>query len=185
MRRLATVVPILLSLAAPTPARSDPPAARPAGQIVSDEGRTEILGRPIRAGETIHLPEGFLRVEEDGPEDGEVGSFTVVSADAFGGTDAVAAEAVGASEDPAPRPAPAGPRDCRAERSAYLAELWRLSGIEVDSPDAIIEGLEGPGGGSQAGFYWFALATDPFRPLAWSSDLRDRAEALARCVRGE
>ena len=29
-----------------------------------------------------------------------------------------------------------------------------------------------------------AWATDPFRPLAWSSTLRDRADALAHCIRG-
>jgi hypothetical protein len=57
-----------------------------------------------------------------------------------------------------------------------------MSGIEVSDPDALLLGLEGDQGAA-AGFYWFALATDPFRPLAWSSDLRARAEALARCVR--
>lgn len=203
MPRLAAVLPLLLSLAVPTPARPDPAAARPAGQIVSDEGRTEILGRPLRAGDTIELPEGFLRIEEDGPEDGEVGSFTVVSADAFreigpaavapaAGTSAPAAgtsvaaagPSVAGAGEPASTRRPAAP-DCRAERGRYLAELWRLSGIEVASPDALIEGLEGADGGPRAGFFWFALATDPFRPLAWSSELRDRADALARCVRGE
>jgi hypothetical protein len=180
MPRLATVLPLLLSLV-PVPGRSEPPRAE--GQIVSDEGRTEILGRPIRVGEKIELPEGFIRVEEQGTEDGEVGSFTVVPAESFDVATAAAIAPGAAGDDPAPRPAPA--RDCRAERARYLAELWRLSGIEVSSPDAVIEGLEGPGGGPQSGFYWFALATDPFRPLAWSSELRGRADALARCVRGE
>ncbi len=182
MPRLAPVLPILLWLAAPAPARPEPPV-RAEGRIVSDEGRTEILGRPLRAGEKIELPEGFLRVEEDGTEDGEVGSFTVVSAETFGDTAPVAAGPGAAAEDPAPRAA--GARDCRAERARYLSELWRQSGIEVASPDAVIEGLEGPAGGPEAGFYWFALATDPFRPLAWSSELRGRADALARCVRGD
>jgi hypothetical protein len=182
MPRLANVLPLLLSLAAPAVARPEPPA-RAEGRIVSDEGRTEILGRPIRVGEKIELPEGFIRVEEQGTEDGEVGSFTVVSAESFGDTAPAAIAAGGTAEDPAPRPA--GARDCRPERGRYLEELWRLSGIEVSSPDAVIEGLEGAQGGPATGFYWFALATDPFRPLAWSSELRGRAEALARCVRGE
>jgi hypothetical protein len=181
MPRHVTVLPLLLSLVA-APARSEPPRAE--GQIVSDEGRTEILGRPIRVGEKIELPEGFIRVEEQGTEDEEVGSFTVVPAESFGGSAAIALGPAASAEDPAPGPA-GGARDCSAERARYLAELWRLSGIEVSSPDAVIEGLEGPGGGPRAGFYWFALATDPFRPLAWSSELRSRADALARCVRGE
>lgn len=182
MPRLSAVLPLLLSLAAPATARAQSPV-RAEGRIVSDEGRTEILGRPIRAGEKIELPEGFIRVEEEGTEDGEVGSFTVVSAESFADTVPVATGPGVAAEDPAPRPA--GARDCRAERARYLSELWRLSGIEVRSPDAVIEGLEGAAGGPEAGFYWFALATDPFRPLAWSSELRGRADALARCVRGD
>lgn len=181
MPRLAAASLLALALAAPAPARPGP-AAPPEGRIVSDEGGTEILGRPLRAGDTIELPEGYLRVEEDGPEDAAVGSFTVVSAETFAATSLPGAAAVAAAGDPAARPAAA--RDCSAARGRYLAELWRTAGIEVEHPEAILDGLES-GGGAQAGFYWLALATDPFRPLAWSSDLRDRADALARCVRGE
>ncbi|MGC4001521.1 MAG: hypothetical protein QM767_30310 [Anaeromyxobacter sp.] len=83
--------------------------------------------------------------------------------------------------DAAPAPTPA--EACREQRAAYLEVLWQTSGIELRNPDLLIEGLEGSDQGAGLGFYWFALATDPFRPLAWSSDLRDRAEALARCVR--
>jgi hypothetical protein len=181
MSRLALALALSLALAVPGPARADPTAA---GRIQTDEGTIEILGRPVKVGEKIETPEGWLRVEEAGPEDREVGSFGVVSADAFGaGADAGAAGTVAAAGDPAHRPA--APRDCRAERSAYLSELWRASGIEVSAPDAVIEGLEAGAGGPATGYAWFALATDAFRPLAWSSALRDRAEALARCVRGE
>lgn len=185
------------------PARA--PAA--AGRIESDEGRVEILGRALKAGDTIQLPEGYLRVEEDGDEEREVGSFSIVPARApEARVDVAAAEpepeperaagsegtASGAAVEAAPS-APAGTpgapsarafASCRAERSAYLAELWRLSGIEVSSPSDLLEGLEGPADGPRAGFFWFALQTDPFRPLAWSSELRARAEALSRCVRG-
>ncbi len=77
-------------------------------------------------------------------------------------------------------PAPEQDDPCRAERNAYLRELWHASGIEVDDPDAVARGLdEGTGG---AGSLWFAYSTDAFRNLAWSSDLRSRARDLARCV---
>jgi hypothetical protein len=39
------------------------------------------------------------------------------------------------------------------------------------------------GGSGLNGYYWFASATDAFRPLAWSSELRSRADDLARCAR--
>jgi hypothetical protein len=176
MLRLALAVSALLSL--PVAAREPPPPA--GGRIQSDEGTVEILGRPVRVGEALRLPEGFIRVEEKGTEDENVGSFTVVPAESMGAVAAASGEAAGAG-DPGPRPD--DERSCRAERAAYLAELWRQSGIEVESPDALIEGLEA-GTGPGTGFYWFALATDAFRPLAWSSSLRDRANALSRCVRG-
>jgi hypothetical protein len=59
-----------------------------------------------------------------------------------------------------------------------------MSGIDVKDPVALLEGLEAGGAGPLTGYYWFALATDAFRPLAWSSELRSRADALARCARG-
>jgi hypothetical protein len=165
---------------AASPVRADPPA----GRIESEDGHFEILGRPLRAGDRIDLPEGHLIVEESGPEDDQVGSFGVVSADApAAGTSAPALEAEAGGPADAP-PAPGGVA-CRPERAAYLAELWRASGIEVKDPVALLEGLEGGANGPGTGFYWFALASDAFRPLAWSSDLRARADALARCVRGQ
>ena len=136
----------------------------------------------MRVGERIELPEGFLRVEEAGTEDGQVGSFGVVSAQSFGATAPVAPAA--ASAGGPGDAAPGGAEECLEERAAYLAELWRASGIEVKDPVALLEGLRGGAVGASAGFYWFALATNPFRPLAWSSELRSRADALARCVRG-
>jgi hypothetical protein len=176
---LRVALALLLLVAAPAAPRADPAA----GRIETDEGTIEILGRPVKVGEKIETPEGFIRVEEAGPEDGQVGSFGVVSAASFGaGADAGATAPAAAASDPASRPAK--PSDCRKQRAAYLAELWRASGIEVSSPDALIEGLEAGASGPATGYAWFALATDPFRALAWSSELRDRAEALARCVRG-
>jgi hypothetical protein len=176
----AVAVAVAVAFSLPLAAAADPPRAE--GRIASDEGRAEILGSPVRVGERIDLPEGWYRVEEAGPEDEEVGSFSVVPAESLAAAGAPAWGPAMAAEDAADRrPAP---RECLAERSAYFAELWRQSGIEVSSPVALLEGLEGKRGGSDTGFHWFAIATDAFRPLAWSSALRDRAEALVRCVRG-
>jgi hypothetical protein len=177
MLRLA----LAAALALPLSVRADPPRAE--GRIETDEGKVEILGHPVRVGERVDLPEGWFRVEEAGPEDRDVGSFAVVPAEPFEASGAPAESGTAEAGDPAPaRPSA---RDCHAERSAYLAELWRQSGIEFSSPAALIEGLEGRGYGPALGFYWFAAQTDPFRPLAWSSALRERAEVLARCVRGD
>jgi hypothetical protein len=174
--------PALLAavLALPLAAPAAPPA-RAEGRIESDEARTEILGRPVRVGERIELPEGFLRVEEEGTEDREIGSFTVVSAESLGAIAPAPAAPAGAGDPAASSP---GAPACRAERAAYLAQLWKESGIEVKDPAALLEGLQGGATGPATGFYWFALQTDAFRPLAWSSELRSRADALARCVRG-
>jgi hypothetical protein len=173
MSRLAA----LLALAVPLATPAQPPRAE--GRIETDEGRVEILGTPVRVGERVDLPEGWYRVEEAGPEDAEVGSFSVVPAESLA---SVGAEVPQVADAAAPAQAAASAPDCRAERSAYLAELWRSSGIELSSPGVLLEALES-GAGPAAGFYWFAQATDPFRPLAWNSTLRDRAAALVRCAR--
>ncbi|HEX9051957.1 MAG TPA: hypothetical protein VF841_15615 [Anaeromyxobacter sp.] len=183
MSRLALALAVALAAAAPGSALPADPAAE--GRIQTDEGTIEILGRPVKVGEKIETPEGYIRVEEAGPEDREVGSFGVVAAESFGTGAAAAAAATPVAEAGDPAAARAAPRDCRAQRSAYLEELWRESGIEVKAPDAVIDGLAAGSTGPATGYAWFALATDAFRPLAWSSELRDRAAALARCVRGD
>jgi hypothetical protein len=179
-RSLLLTLAATVALALPRAASSEPTAA--GGRIEADGATFEILGRPLRKGDRIELPEGTLVVEEAGPEDGQAGSFGVVPAETFGGTAAVAAAPAGAGD-----PADAAPSvgECRAERAAYLAELWRASGIDVKDPVALLEGLQGGASGPGTGFLWFALATDVFRPLAWTSELRARADALARCVRGQ
>jgi hypothetical protein len=178
MPRTLAAAALAFVLAAPS-ARAEPPA----GRIEAGDSRFEILGRPLRAGDRIDLPEGYLVVEESGPaDDGEVGSFGVVPAESF--TSAAPAPALAAEAGAPADPAAPGGAACSSERSAYLAELWKASGIEVKDPAALLEGLQGGATGPAAGFYWFALASDAFRPLAWSSDLRARADALARCVRG-
>lgn len=177
------------------PVREDAAARQlPAGRVESPGARVEILGQPVRVGEDRVLPEGFIRVEEEGIEDREVGSFSIVPARTLRPSSTARIAAAGPSaqearpvqDGRAPSPPVTAPREgpCRPERVAYLRELWSASGIEVADPEAVLEGLES-GGGAASGFYWFALATDPFRPLAWSSGLRARADALARCVRGQ
>jgi hypothetical protein len=178
-RALLALAAISLALAGPSLAHAGGPAAE--GQIETDAGRFEILGRPLRAGDRIDLPEGFLVVEESGPDDGAVGSFGIVAAESFAAT---GSEPVVVAEASSPGEAAPGGADCQAERAAYLAELWHQSGIEVDDPTALLEGLQGGATGPATGYFWFAVATDAFRPLAWSSELRSRADALARCVRG-
>ena len=173
---------MLAALLVPLAARADPPVA---GSIETDEARIEVLAQPVRVGERVELPEGWYRVEEAGPEDQEIGSFSVVAAgSAFAATSPYAPATV--------EPDPSGPGDapraqrsvCRAERSAYLAELWREMGIEsVRAPLEVMEGLEGEAFAPGLSKWWLALTTDPFRPLAWSSELRSRADALARCTR--
>ena len=80
MSRLAAAALLATLLAIPLVASSEPPGAE--GRIEAGDARVEILGHPYRVGETIELPEGYLRVEEAGSEDEEVGSFTVVPANA-------------------------------------------------------------------------------------------------------
>jgi hypothetical protein len=179
MSPFVTLIAAALSL----PLAAAPEAPLASGRIEAAEGRFEILGRPVRVGEKIELPEGFIRVEEEGTEDGEVGSFGVVAAESVRSA-APAATAAEPEEGGAPAAAIPGGAECRAERAAYLAELWRESGIEVSDPVALLEGLEGGAAGPKTGFYWFAIATDVFRPLARSSELRSRAERLVRCVNG-
>ena len=195
MLRRISLAALVCAVATMAPARAAGP--RPAeGRIESEEGRVEILGRPLHSGDRIDLPEGFLRVEEDAPDDGAVGSFGVLSSEVLAppappATDAVDldaaaqahAEAAAQAQAEAATLAASGER-CRAQRAAYLSELWRMSGIDVKDPVALIDGLEAGSTGPGQGFLWFALATDAFRPLAWSSELRSRANALARCARG-
>lgn len=198
MMRPASLLLAAVAALAPGPLAPDVRAESPSeGTIDAGDARVEILGKPVRVGETIELPEGFIRVEEAGTEDLQVGSFSVVPASSLRATAAARLEppdqappapdagaAAASATPPEGRDAARAPElPCRAERSAYLSELWKLSGIDARDADALLEGLEGPGRGPRTGFYWFALATDPFRPLAWSPELRSRADALERCVR--
>lgn len=182
--------------ALPVVSRPEPPLAE--GSIEAENARVEVLGRHYAPGDTIELPEGYLRVEEAGPEDAEIGSFSIVPAATIARADAAperATRAMGTgsgvqeglvmreeeSVEPAPgRAVPA----CSAERAAYLAEIWKQSGIEVSDPEGFLAGLEQTEEGADLVLAWFALSTDAFRTLAWSSDARAKATALARCAQG-
>lgn len=180
MIKRTLVAALALAVSAP-PARADP--AETSGRIETDGSRFEILGRPLRAGDRIELPEGYLVVEESGPDDGQAGSFGVVPAESFSVAGSATAAAPPDAGAPADAPPPAAFAACGSERAAYLTELWRESGIEVKDPPALLEGLQAGATGPAQGYWWFALATDAFRNLAWSSELRSRADALVRCVR--
>ncbi|HTN50775.1 MAG TPA: hypothetical protein VML50_00105 [Anaeromyxobacter sp.] len=181
---------VALALAAAATAARPAGGTRPEGTFESEGSRAEVLAGRIPVGQRIELPEGWFRVEEEGVEDGSVGSFTVMGP----GSTEVAAAAPQAPPAEAPPPAVAYPTPppstpgapgaaCRRERSAYLRELWRESGIEVSDPEAFLEGLDAGSGGPDAGYYWFAISTDAFRNMSWSSELRSRARELIRCVR--
>ena len=195
MSRTLLVAAALAAL--PVVSRPEPPRAE--GSIDAGDAQVEVLGRRYAPGDTIELPEGYLRVEEAGPEDEEVGSFSIVPAAALARAEAPvtataerraprsAADAMGTGlgaeeELPAPRPS-TGP-DCSAERAAYLAEIWKQSGIELSGPQGFLAGLEQTEEGADLTLAWFALSTDAFRTLAWSSDARAKAAALARCAQG-
>jgi hypothetical protein len=185
---MSRLLALLSLVAVGMSARADPPAAE--GTIDVDGARVEVLGRAVPVGARVELPEGWFRVEEQGVEDRQAGSFSVLSAAAASGAPAKAAPeiaraAVEAEPPPPPPPPPPVPTAlrCRAERAEYLRELWRETGVEVDHPDAVLEGLDPAHGGAALGPWEFGPGGDPIRPLAWSSELRDRARDLARCVR--
>jgi hypothetical protein len=77
---------------------------------------------------------------------------------------------------------------CRAPRSAYLRQLLRTAGIELDDPLALLEGLAGARGYEAAALftpYGLLPGIDPIRPLAWDSELRRLGRELTRCAAGE
>jgi hypothetical protein len=78
------------------------------------------------------------------------------------------------------------PDPCRRERSAYLRQLLRATGVDLDDPLALLDGLAGPGGYDAAELftpYGLVPGVDPIQPLAWDSTLRTLANDLARCAR--
>ncbi|MFL5274627.1 MAG: hypothetical protein ACJ79E_21435, partial [Anaeromyxobacteraceae bacterium] len=88
------------------------------------------------------------------------------------------------AHDAAPRPPPVDP--CRRERSAYLRQLLRATGVDLDDPLALLDGLAGPRGYDAAALftpYGLVPGVDPIQPLAWDSTLRTLANDLARCAR--
>jgi hypothetical protein len=170
---------LALALAAPA-ARADPAS----GRVETDQGFVEILDRPVRVGERVDLPEGWYRVEEAGPEDGRVGSFAVVSSNTLSAQDDSEAQAEAEPDPSAPADAKPEAPSCRPERAAFVAELFKSHGVEVKDPVGFLQALEGDGFAPGLATLWLSLSTDPVRPLAWSSELRTRADALAHCARG-
>lgn len=191
MLRAALLAFPLLALASPASAAE---GTRAEGTIQLDgDTRVEVLSGEVPVGQRIDLPEGWYRVEEEGPEDREVGSFTVASVSP--GESAPAPAQVPSAPAPTAEPSssPAAfaasamgqGTACRRERSAYLRELWRESGIEEPDPDALVRGLDAGSTGPGSAFLWSALSMDAIRNLSWSSELRSRAKDLVRCVHSQ
>ena len=134
-----------------------------------------VLAMALAAGAQVvevRVPEGFVRAEADAPSATSNRSPSPTSSPSPSSTSA-------GTSMPAPDP-------CRAERSAYLRRLLQMTGVDLDDPIALLEGLAGPGG------YQGALLStplgvlpgvDPVRPLAWDAELRSRARDLAACAR--
>lgn len=180
----------------PATARADD--APTGGRIESDQARIEIL-RPGGQRE-IRTPEGFLRVEDpaepgDGARLGSFGTYHVAALppDAGDGAIDVAAPPVEAPLEPPPRvrrdglvdtSAPVGGGDpCRPQRARYLRRVLYMSGIEVDRPLELLDGLAGPvsqGGNVLAGGFLLP-GFDAVKPLAWDQELRSLGRDLATC----
>ncbi len=200
-----TVVAWCAVASIPAAARGDDAAG---GRIESDQARIEIL----RAGgqREIRTPEGFLRVE-DPPEPGDedrLGSFGTYHAAVLmpdePGDDALdvaarperPARSIRPGEAPLEAPPPvrrdglvdttapvAGADPCRPQRARYLRRVLRMSGIDVDRPIELLDGLAGPasqGGTLLLGGYLIP-GFDAVRPLAWDQELRSLGRDLATC----
>ena len=160
------------------------PAAPPqaGGRIESRRGTIEILGRPVRVGDRIELP-GGLPAGRGGRDRGRRRRLVhrrLLRGVRRGGTPR--SPPPGGATEPAAGASPAPVPQGRAPRVPRRA-VARVRDRGVGSGRAA-RGARRPAPPAPArGYYWFALATDAFRPLAWSSELRSRADALARCVR--
>jgi len=150
----------------------------------------ELLPGEARDGVTVRRAEGWYRV--DGPETpGPAGSFAVVPA---GDLAPLAAARQAPKGSPAPeRPPAASPARqqrsmglCEEERAAFLKELFRIAGVEVSDPLALVAAFTGDGAGDVPSLRfpeWGLVPVDPVRALAWNFELQIRARELSQCVR--
>lgn len=155
----------------------------------------ESLPNQLRAGDTVRLPEGWLRVE--GPEEpGPAGTFAVAPAEellpfSHCGERCDVAAVEGAPQPPPalPPPSPRRPRGmglCEEERAAFMKELLRIAGVEVADPLALVAAFTGEGAGDVPSLRfpeWGLVPVDPVRALAWNFELQIRARELSQCVR--
>ncbi|BDG08723.1 hypothetical protein [Anaeromyxobacter paludicola] len=176
---LAAAVAVLPSLALAGPA----PAEAPAGRSASGPA----------TGRTIRTPEGFLRVEEP-EEPGPGGTLSIVPAAEPARPPAAPQPGVGEAEGrtqppPAPSALPRRPRGmglCEPERAAFLKELFRIAGVDVEDPLALVAAFTGENAGDVPSLRfpeWGLVPVDPVRALAWNFELQIRARELSQCVR--
>jgi hypothetical protein len=172
------------------------------GRIESDELVSIELITPSGQRE-IRTPEGFLRVESDEPDDpssSTMGSFgtyhAAVLAPSESGVQVVDADPSPADAAPA-EPAPplrrdgmfdtsaptAGADPCHAQRNRYFRRVLRMSGVDVERPLELLDGLAGPGsrGGNLLIGGYLMPGVNPIQPLAWDQELRSLARDLATC----
>lgn len=209
--RLAIASALALAFGPSAVALAEAPAERESlGWIESEEMAFEILPPAPPAGTTLHLPEGWIRVEEAPEDEGDgSGSFGVVRTRRLPPPPAPEER-----EERAPPPPPAEPwwdvhppdgelhdvaagnlGPCYGERERYVEELLRIAGIDdVEHPLALLEGLGMTPGlspwvrfnlfGLPGGGPWNGVSwIDPVRPLAWDDGLRYAARDLERCMR--
>jgi hypothetical protein len=124
---------------------------------------------------------GFVETERGRLEVGAGGAFfgTAKAATATPPRPPIATATPTATSAPAADP-------CRPQRSAYLRQLLRATGVDLDDPLALLDGLAGPRGYDAAALftpYGLVPGVDPLQPLAWDSTLRTLADDLARCAR--
>lgn len=193
--RTLLVVLVTLASSAWSAARADDGVDR-GGQIETDEANIEIV-RPHH-GRVIQTPEGFLRVE-DGPDldrSPGLGSFgTYHPTSAANAPEAGPGSTGSGAADPSERvqvrpdgmvdttaPVP-GTDPCRPQRGRYLRRLLEMSGVKVDRPLDLLDGLAGPSaaGGNVLVSGWVAPGVDPLKPLAWDQELRSLGRDLAAC----
>lgn len=177
------------------PVAAPAPPAMAGGSVRSDRMALELL--PPRAGNEIRTPEGFIRLEGSGAAPASLVSFgtyrpvppqvtaaargtpVVARTEAAEGTPGGDGGALSAAASPAREP-------CRAQRSRYVRRLLAMSGVDLDDPLALLEGMTGAGG-YPAHYLFTAVGllpgSDPIRPLAWDLELRSLARELAACSR--
>jgi hypothetical protein len=192
MRTVLAILAITF-VARPAPGRAEEEPSEVAARIETDDGTIEII-QPHH-GRVIETPEGYLRIEE-GPDldEGVQGSFGTYHATPV--EPAAVSRIAVTSVEPPPAPVTVGPDGlvdtsaptagadpCHAQRERYFRRLLQMSGVYVDRPLELLDGLAGPGrvGANVLVTGYLSPGVDPLKPLAWDQELRSLGRDLAVC----